>query len=98
ARFAESLGFKGIRVKSPDEVESAWEQALNADRPVVLEAIVDGNVATLPPHISRQQAIHFLKSMREGDPDEGGAIKQSVKQIIAGVIPHRTETHAKKGE
>ena len=98
ARFAESLGFMGIRVKSPEEVDSAWEQALSADRPVVLEAIVDGNVATLPPHISRQQAIHFFKSMRKGDPDEGGAIKQSIKQIIAGVIPHKAEEHAKKGE
>lgn len=98
ARFAESLGFKGIRVKSADEVESAWEQALRADRPVVFEAVVDGNVATLPPHISRQQAMHFLKSMRKGDPDEGGAIKESIKQMIAGVIPHKAEEHARKGE
>jgi pyruvate dehydrogenase (quinone) len=91
ARFAESLGFKGIRVKSPDEVENAWEQALNADRPVVLEAVVDGNVATLPPHISRDQAIHFLKAIRKGDEEEPGVIKQSIKQMIAGVIPHRGE-------
>jgi pyruvate dehydrogenase (quinone) len=98
ARFAESLGFKGIRVKSPDEVENAWEQALNADRPVVFEAVVDGNVATLPPHITRQQAIHFLKAMRKGDEEEGGVLKQSIKQMIAGVIPHRPEESAKKGE
>lgn len=98
ARFAESLGFKGIRVKSPDEVEQAWEQALSADRPVVFEAVVDGNVATLPPHISRQQAMHFLKAMRKGDAEEGGVIKQSIKQMIAGVIPHRSEEPAKKGE
>jgi pyruvate dehydrogenase (quinone) len=88
----------GIRVKSPDDVESAWEKALNADRPVVLEAVADGNVATLPPHISREQAIHFMKAIRKGDPDEGGVIKQSIKQMIAGVIPHKTEEHAKKGE
>ncbi len=57
ARFGESLGFKGIRVKSPDEVESAWEEALNADRPVVFEAIVDGNVATLAAaHLARASA------------------------------------------
>jgi pyruvate dehydrogenase (quinone) len=86
ARFAESLGFKGIRVKSPDEVESAWDQALNADRPVVFEAVVDGNVATLPPHITRDQAINFLKSMRKGDEEEEGVLKHSIKQMIAGVI------------
>jgi pyruvate dehydrogenase (quinone) len=98
ARFAESLGFKGIRVKSPDEVESAWEQALNADRPVVFEAVVDGNVATLPPHISREQAIHFMKAFRKGDPDERGAVTESIKQVIAGIIPRRSEQHVKKGE
>lgn len=98
ARFAESLGFKGIRVNSPDQVESAWEQALSADRPVVLEAIVSGNVATLPPHISREQAIHFLQAAKKGDAEEGGMIKQSIKQMIAGVIPHRSEEPAKKGQ
>ncbi len=98
ARFGESLGFIGIRVSKPEDVASAWEQALNADRPVVFEAVADGNVATLPPHISRDQAMHFLRAMRKGDPEEGGVIKQSIKQMIAGVIPHRSEEHAKKGE
>jgi len=96
ARFAETLGFKGIRVSSPGEVESAWDQALSADRPVLLEAVVDGNVPTLPPHITREQALHFLKSMRKGDPDELGVIKESFKQIIAGVIPHRSDEPSKK--
>lgn len=98
ARFAESLGFKGIRVNSPDQVDDAWEQALSADRPVVLEAVVDGNIATLPPHITREQAMKFLKAARKGDPDEGPMITQSIKQMIAGVIPRKSEEHAKKGE
>jgi pyruvate dehydrogenase (quinone) len=98
ARFGESLGFLGIRVNSPDQVDAAWEQALHADRPVVFEAMTDGSVATLPPHISREQAMHFLQAVRKGDPDEGGMIKQSIKQVIAGVIPHRSEEHARKGE
>ncbi len=90
ARFADSLGFKGIRVDNPDQVESAWKEALSADRPVLLEAMVDGNVATLPPHISREQAMHFLKAARKGDPEERGMITESVKQLIAGVMPHRS--------
>jgi pyruvate dehydrogenase (quinone) len=98
ARFAESLGFKGIRVDNPDQVDAAWDQALNADRPVVFEAIADGNVATLPPHISREQALHFLQAARKGDPEERGMVVQSVKQMIAGVIPHRSQEPAKKGK
>jgi len=90
ARFAETLGFKGIRVDKPDQVDAAWDEALKSDRPVVFEAVVDGNVATLPPHISREQAMHFLKAVRKGDPEERGMIKESVKQIIAGVMPRRS--------
>jgi pyruvate dehydrogenase (quinone) len=98
AQFGESLGFLGIRVNKPEDVAQAWQKALSADRPVVFEAITDGNVATLPPHITREQAMHFLKAARKGDPDERGMIGQSIKQVIAGVIPHRSHEHAKKGE
>ena len=98
AQFGETLGFKGIRVNSPDQVEDAWRQAINADRPVVFEAMANGDVATLPPHISREQAMHFLKAVRKGDSDEPGIVTKSIKQMIAGVIPHKSEEHAKKGE
>ena len=97
AKFGESLGFLGIRISKPEDVAPAWRQALNADRPVVFEAIADGNVATLPPHITREQAIMFLKAARKGDAEEKPMIAQQVKQMIAGIIPHPTE-HAKKGE
>src|SRR5438067_2236487 len=35
ARYAELLSFTGIRVDDPDQVGSAWDEALAADRPVV---------------------------------------------------------------
>jgi pyruvate dehydrogenase (quinone) len=97
ARFAESIGFKGIRVRTPGEVGLAWDEALSADRPVVLEAMANPNVATLPPHITQEQAKHFLQAMRKGDIEERGVIKESIRQMIAGVIPHRSEQPAKKG-
>jgi pyruvate dehydrogenase (quinone) len=91
ARFAESLGFVGIRVDRPEDVDAAWDRALNADRPVVFEAIVDGNVATLPPHISREQAVHFLQSIRKGDPESSGALRESIMQMISGIVPQRSK-------
>jgi pyruvate dehydrogenase (quinone) len=95
AAFGESLGFKGIRLTDPSRVGEAWDAALNTDRPVVFEAVVNADVATLPPHITREQAINFLKTIRKGDPDERGVIAESVKQVIAGVIPHRSKNPAK---
>src|SRR5689334_8971022 len=51
ARYAELLGAKGIRVESPEDVGPAWDEALAADRPVIIEAITDPDVPPLPPHI-----------------------------------------------
>jgi pyruvate dehydrogenase (quinone) len=56
ARYAAMLGLKGVLVQSPDEVGRAWDEALSADRPTVLEAKTDPNVPTLPPHITFEQA------------------------------------------
>jgi len=88
AAYADELGLKGIRVDNPDSVASAWEAALSADRPVVFEAYVSGDVPTLPPHISLEQAKEFTSALIKGDPNEGGIIKQSAKSIIEGVLPH----------
>lgn len=49
ARWAELLGLRGIRVSTPGEAEQAWEAALSADRPVVIDAVVDAAIPLLPP-------------------------------------------------
>ena len=36
AGYATSIGFLGIKVDAPDQVTSAWERALVADRPVLI--------------------------------------------------------------
>jgi pyruvate dehydrogenase (quinone) len=97
AQFGETLGFRGIRVDSPDQVDAAWDEALSAQRPVVFEAMVNSDVATLPPHITREQAMHFLQAARKEAAEEPGMIKQSIKQMISGVIPRRSDEPAKKG-
>ncbi|MDB6047768.1 MAG: putative decarboxylase [Pseudomonas sp.] len=83
ARYAEMLGFVGIKVNSPEQIESAWVQALAADRPVVIEFITDPNVPPLPPHITFEQAKHMMGALMQKDPKRWGVIKQSVKQVLA---------------
>jgi pyruvate dehydrogenase (quinone) len=88
ARFAEQCGLKGIRVDSPDAVGAAWEEALAADRPVILEAITDPDTFILPPHISLEEAKNFSKTLLKGDPNEAGIVKQTVKAMVDRLIPH----------
>ena len=88
ARYAELLGFKGIRVDSPDAVGAAWDEALAADRPVLVEAITDPEVPPLPPHITLEEARNFMRAFRH-DPDRGAMAKESFKQKIEELIPGR---------
>jgi pyruvate dehydrogenase (quinone) len=83
ARYAESLGLLGVRVDHPDEVGPAWDRVLSADRPAVLEAIVDPDVPPLPPHVTFQQASRYVAAMLKGDPDLGGVLRQSWRQLAA---------------
>jgi pyruvate dehydrogenase (quinone) len=79
ARYAELLGLRGIRVERPEEVGPAWDEALAADRPVVLEAITDPEVPPLPPHIRFDQARKMAGALAAGDPHAGRIVRQSVK-------------------
>ena len=88
ARYAELLGFKGIRVDSPDDVGPAWDEALAATTPVVYEAVTDPEVPPLPPHITFQQARQYITAMA-GDPDRGAMLKESFKQKIQEFVPGR---------
>ncbi|MEG3192169.1 thiamine pyrophosphate-requiring protein [Lysobacter sp. D1-1-M9] len=87
AKYAEMLGFRGIRIDSPDDIGRAWDEAFAADRPVLLEFITDPDVPPLPPHITLEQARALMSSLVHGDPDRGGIIKQSVKQVAASMLP-----------
>jgi pyruvate dehydrogenase (quinone) len=89
ARYAELLGLKGVFVDRPEQVGAAWDEAFAADRPVVVEAFTDPDVAPLPPHISFKQAKAFTSALVKGDPDQGGIFKQTAKQIAQELLPNR---------
>ena len=70
-RFAEMIGLKGIYVDDPENLGSAWDEALAAKRPVVLEVKTDPEVPPLPPHITLDQAKKFSMSLTKGDFERG---------------------------
>jgi pyruvate dehydrogenase (quinone) len=87
SRYAELLGLKGIYVDDPERVGPAWDEALAADRPVVLEAYADPNVPPLPPHITLKQAKAFSTTLVTGDPEEYSVLKNTAKEILSSVLP-----------
>ena len=85
-RYAELLGFKGILVDDPERIGDAWDEALAADRPTILNCMTDANVPPLPPHITAKDARHFM-GMLVGEPEAGSVLLQSTKQVLAKLLP-----------
>jgi pyruvate dehydrogenase (quinone) len=88
AQYAELIGLAGRRVEDPSEIAGAWEEAFEADRPFVLEAVTDPEIPPLPPHISLEQAKHFAQASLK-DPDRGAMIRNSFQQMVKDILPTR---------
>jgi len=63
ADYARLLGLDGVRVDRPEDVDDAWRRALAADRPVVLEAVVDPATPLLPPRAAPAQVERMLTGL-----------------------------------
>jgi pyruvate dehydrogenase (quinone) len=83
SKYAELLGFRGIYCENGDEVGAAWDEALSANGPCLLEVKVDPEVPPLPPHITRMQAEKMAKAMVKGDPERVGVMEKSLRGKLA---------------
>ena len=92
ARFAEELGLFALSIDDPDDVGRAWDQALAADRPTVLDFHVDPNVPPIPPHTTFDQALATAESLVKGDEDRWSVIKQGLKTKAREVLPHSSSS------
>jgi pyruvate dehydrogenase (quinone) len=90
ARHAEMLGLGGIKVSDPEQIGAAWDQALAADRPFVIEAVTDPDVPFLPPHITFDMASKYTSALFKGDPDEVGIIRQTFREVLSTIAPGST--------
>jgi pyruvate dehydrogenase (quinone) len=87
AGFAQSLGLLGVHVDKTEQVAGAWEQALAADRPTVLDIRCDPDVPPIPPHATFEQAKAAGLAVLRGDEDRWGFVKQGLKQKVQEYLP-----------
>jgi pyruvate dehydrogenase (quinone) len=88
-KYADLLGLKGMVVRDPEQLGAAWEEALAADRPVVLNIYTDPNVPPLPPHISLKDAKNFM-TMTLSEPELSSVLKNSAKEVLATILPSKS--------
>lgn len=90
-RFAELIGLKGLFVDRPENLGSAWDEALASDRPVLLEVKTDPEVPPMPPHLTFAQVKNLTTALVKGDPNEVGVIRGTVRQVLSSVLPGKRE-------
>jgi len=85
--FARSLGLEAVGVEDPAQVGAAWDQALAASRPTVLDVRTDPNIPPIPPHATFEQMKDAAAAMLKGDPDRWGVIKEGIKTKAKEIMP-----------
>ncbi|OLT04385.1 thiamine pyrophosphate-requiring protein [Kocuria sp. CNJ-770] len=69
ADYARMLGLEGIRIDRPEDIDGAWTTALTADRPTVIEAVVDPATPLLPPRATQSQIEQMLTGLTQENND-----------------------------
>ncbi|MGE5136399.1 MAG: thiamine pyrophosphate-dependent enzyme, partial [Gemmatimonadota bacterium] len=88
--FARSLGLAGIAVDQPGQVGPAWDQALAADRPTVLDLRTDPDVPPIPPHATYEQMKDAATALLKGDENRWGVIREGVKAKAREILPGKS--------
>ncbi|MBW9205881.1 thiamine pyrophosphate-requiring protein [Mumia sp. zg.B17] len=83
AAYAELLGLEGIHLTSPDEIDAAWERALAADRPVVIEAMVDRDQPLLPPFPGGREKLDSFRRGLHAEGESGRHARELLEQQVA---------------
>lgn len=91
AAFAASLGLQGITVDDPDALAGAWDRALSADRPTVLDVHTDPDMPPIPPHATWEQFKDATAAVLGGDENAWGFVKTGIKTKAQEFLPHRKD-------
>ncbi|CAA9508273.1 MAG: Thiamine pyrophosphate-requiring protein PA2108 [uncultured Segetibacter sp.] len=88
ARYAQMIGLEGIRIDKPEQIVSAFDRAMLADKPVIVEAVTDPNVPLLPPHVNPGHAAKFFTALFKGDSEAANMVKQTYKEVADNYKTH----------
>ncbi|CAM2799281.1 thiamine pyrophosphate-requiring protein [Saccharomonospora xinjiangensis] len=86
AKFAELMGLVGITVDDPGDLGAAWDTALAADRPAVLDVHCDPELPPIPPHATFDQVKSVTEALLKGDPNAWHVLVQGAKTKAREVL------------
>ncbi|MFI6225206.1 thiamine pyrophosphate-requiring protein [Nocardia salmonicida] len=79
ADIARSVGVEAIAVDNSDDIGPAWNRALTAKSPMLLDIRCDPEVPPIPPHATYDQIKDMGRAVLEGDPGAWHLLMQGLK-------------------
>jgi pyruvate dehydrogenase (quinone) len=87
ADFAAQLGLAAETITDPEHLGAAWDRALAADRPTILDVHCDPDVPPIPPHSTFEQMKSATKALLSGDDDAWGVVREGIKTKAQELMP-----------
>lgn len=93
AEWARLLGLDGARIEHPHQVDDVLDLAFAADRPFVIDAVVDPDVPLIPPHVTGEQVFRTMKAEFGGDPAFWNIAGDTMRETVVSTV--RAPAHRK---
>jgi pyruvate dehydrogenase (quinone)/pyruvate oxidase len=88
-KVAEACGLSGTRIEDPARVGEQLSQALSADGPAVIEAVVDPHDMPMTPTINPEHAKGFAWGLARGEPNRE-QIALTMSRVLAREMEYAT--------
>jgi pyruvate dehydrogenase (quinone) len=82
ADYARLLGLHGRKIASADDIGATWDEALSADRPFLIHAMVDPAVPLLPPRLEPATRDKLLAVLDR----EGTELASRARALLVGEL------------
>jgi pyruvate dehydrogenase (quinone) len=94
ADWARLLGLDGARIDTPEQITEVLDRAFAAQRPFVIDALVDANIPLIPPHLIGDQLLKTAKAEFSGDPAFFAILTEGLRETVLATV--RARTHRTK--
>ena len=89
ADVARGFGLEAVTVTEPGQLGPAWDRALSAAGPVLLDVHCDPEVPPIPPHATAEQALSMVQAVLKGDPSAAHLMVEGAKTKLQEILPSR---------
>lgn len=88
ADVAASMGLGSTTVTEPGQLGDAWDAALAADRPHLLDIHCDADIPPIPPHATLDQMTATAAALMKGDTSRWSVIRKGIRTKAQEMLPH----------